>query len=90
MGVTYKSRYTGPEIDAALDKFRNAYESVVSANFADFPPVGRANTLYLATDQSMLYFWDDETQSYKTLIADAPETDFSIIDGGGANTWQEQ
>lgn len=80
MGVQYRSKYTGKEIDALLD----AVKQMVGGDSAflefatryNFPAVGKKEVLYIATDEHKSYYWDEDH-----YVALEP----SIIYGGGAD-----
>ena len=58
---------------------------IFSAKTSDeFPEQGRVNVLYKAQDETCLYQWNNETQSYEALSKGAsPEwPDLLVLDGG--------
>lgn len=42
--------------------------SVVFANYYEFPNVGNDDTLYIATDENTMYYWDSKSQIYVKII----------------------
>lgn len=80
MGVQYRSKYTGQEIDALLDAVKQMVSGDSSflefATRYNFPSIGKPEVLYIATDENKVYYWN--TDRY---VAMEP----SIINGGGAD-----
>lgn len=80
MGVQYRSKYTGQEIDALLDAVKQMVGGDSSflefATRYNFPAVGKKEVLYIATDEHKAYYWD--TDHY---VAMEP----TVIYGGGAD-----
>ncbi len=82
MGVQYRSKYTGQEIDALLDAVKEylAGDSKF-LEFQDrynFPTIGTEGVLYIATNEFKSYIWDSEDKRYVALEP-------KIIYGGGAD-----
>lgn len=80
MGVQYRSKYTGKEIDALLDAVKQMVGGDSSfleyANRYNFPAIGKKEVLYIATDERKSYYWNEDH-----YVALEP----SIINGGGAD-----
>lgn len=49
----------------------------------NFPNIGDGKTLYIATDESRIYRFDEEKRRYECIGADWHEIE--LIDGGNAN-----
>lgn len=59
-------------------------ESIVFATYIEFPPVGKENILYVATNQKKTFIWDNEVNHYVALVAEA---EVKEINGGGADSF---
>ena len=46
----------------------------------EFPSVGDASKLYIATDENRVYYWSDKELSYTAIQTPTP----NVINGGGA------
>lgn len=58
--------------------------SVVNAKtHFDFPSVGSINVIYKASDERILYQWNEDELKYEPL--DGNELQINVIYGGGAN-----
>ncbi len=61
---------------------------VDSPTLSDFPDVGRPDVLYKASEEKVLYQWNDTTKEYEPLSGGKTEASdllIDIIDGGTAN-----
>ena len=62
--------------------------NVVNANtHYDFPSMGKANTIYKAESEKMIYQWNSEELKYEALNSTESEgsLDINLINGGNAN-----
>jgi len=64
-------------------------EYIVDApTLEDFPTIGQSNVLYKASQEKILYQWNDSLQTYETLAhgtVEASDLLVEIIDGGNAD-----
>lgn len=52
----------------------------------DFPSIGKANTIYKAEDEKLIYQWNTTALKYEVLsAAEGGVLDIDLINGGNAN-----
>lgn len=59
-------------------------DTIVYKSYLEFPPVGKDNVLYVATDENNSYRWVSAETCYKLVTVDSRQ-----IDGGNASTWTD-
>lgn len=75
-----------PELVAEIKRWiatGEGIEGISELNFKnhfEFPSVGNASMLYIATDEDMIYYWSSTQVCYKPLKSPAPD----LINCGGA------
>ena len=70
-------------IKEAIDE--GGTKELVFANHYEFPNIGQANILYIATDESKVYFWSPDKLVYKLLVGDYDNVEFIICGGALEN-----
>lgn len=64
-----------------------AAEQVEFASKADFPSVGEADRIYVASDEKTMYLWDAGSLKYVQVSGGLSPGDVTLIDGGQAGSW---
>lgn len=75
-----KGKVTLEDLDPSLQASFTAASKLIFTNHYEFPSVGAENTLYIAQDEGLLYFWAEDR--YVAFHADLSNID--TIDCGGA------
>ena len=83
MAKQWRSKYTGEQIEAILDRMAagigdEEYAIIQFKNRYEFPVVGKTGTLYVAIDENLAYIWNETELCYKPL-----QPVYTVINGGG-------
>ena len=61
-------------------------DNVINAStHYDFPSIGKANTIYKAEQEKLLYQWNTESLKYEPLTTGENIQEIQLIHGGNAN-----
>lgn len=84
MGKQFRSKYTGEQIEAILDRIAGGIDDETLdavVQFKDryqFPVTGKTGILYVAVDEELIYIWSETELCYKPL-----QPTYTVINGGG-------
>jgi len=94
---SYKSKFTGPQIDEYLEKaskidtslLNKTLDEIVSngakqvATLSELPSVGAVNGVYFVKSENATYRWDNDNLKYECVGRDYES--IQVINGGNAD-----